>query len=52
MAPEGAPPGVVQIIERLITRLQPVAKLSLTTRAVALAAVFIGNMPAQHRRVL
>ena len=51
MAPESAPPGLVEILQGLVPRLQPVAKASLAALAMTFAAIFIGNMPAQHRRM-
>ena len=52
VAPEGAPPGVIEVIQRFIARFQPVAETLLAQATVALSAVFIGDMPAQHRRML
>ena len=52
VAPEGAPPGVIKIIQRFIARFQPVAETLLAQATVALAAILIGDMPAQHRRML
>ena len=51
MTPEGAPPGLVEVLQGLVTRLQPVAKTVLAEIAMAFTAIFVGNMPAQHRRV-
>ena len=51
MAPESAPPGLVEVLQGLIPRLQPAAKAGLAALAMTFAAIFIGNMPAQHSRV-
>ena len=52
MTPEGAPPRMVECLQRLITRFQPVAEFLLTQAAVALATIFVRDMPAQHSGVL
>ncbi|CAH0324378.1 hypothetical protein SRABI106_04492 [Rahnella aquatilis] len=52
VAPESAPPGLIKRIERDVTGFQPVAETGLAVMAMALAAVFVGNMPANHRRMM
>lgn len=51
MTPGSVPPGLVEVFQGLVARLQPVAKTTLAEIAMAFTAVFIGDMPVQHRRV-
>ena len=51
-APKAGPPGVVQGVQRAVTALQEFPEGTLAQLAVAFAAVFVGDVPAHHRRVL
>ena len=52
MAPEGIPPGVIEGINIAVAFLQPRPEFFLTKRAMAFAAIFIGNMPHAKGRMI
>ena len=57
MAPEGSPPGMVQIIQRLVLFLQPFPEGLLALRTMtgcigSVSAVFIGDMPQDNARMI
>src|SRR5476649_3054792 len=52
MAPEGTPPGGIELIQCLVTLFYPVPKLRLTRVTMAIPAVFIGDMPAYYGRMM
>ncbi|MNI19512.1 hypothetical protein D3C73_729490 [compost metagenome] len=52
MAPEGRPPSVIQGTQRAVFLLQPFTEMLLTIITVAFTAIFIGNVPTDHGRVI
>ena len=48
MTPECGPPGMVQLIQRGVLRLQPRPECVLTVVTMAIAAKLVRDMPADH----
>ncbi len=52
VAPERGPPGLIEFIQRGIAIAQPIGEGRATMVAVTFAAVLVGEMPEQQRRMI
>ncbi len=52
VAPERGPPGLVEVVQRSVAGAQPLGEGGPAMVAVTLAAVLVGKVPEQQRRVI